>query len=150
MPAFSIGEEAFELDGAPFRIFSGALHYFRVHPGLWRDRMEKAKALGLNTLETYVAWNFHSRRPGELDLTGWRDLGAFLDLPAELGLHTIVRPGPYICAEWRNAGLPTWLTARPGIRVRSSDPIYLRGVTEFYNHVLPWSPSGRSRAAAAC
>lgn len=62
MPAFSIGEEAFELDGAPFRIISGALHYFRVHPGLWRDRMEKARALGLNTLETYVAWNFHSRR----------------------------------------------------------------------------------------
>lgn len=134
--AFSITDEGFELDGAPFQVISGSLHYFRVHPSAWADRLTKARQLGLNTVDTYVAWNFHSRREGEFRTDGWRDLGRFLDLAAEHGLNAIVRPGPYICAEWRNAGLPTWLTAKD-MRLRSADPRYLEAVAAYYEQVLP-------------
>ncbi len=135
--SFMVADDGFRLDGQPFRIISGSLHYFRVHPDLWEDRLIKARQLGLNTIDTYVAWNFHSTREGEFRTDGWRDLGRFLDLAAEHGLYAIVRPGPYICAEWRNAGLPTWLTAHPGIKVRTSDPLYLDATADFYSQVLP-------------
>lgn len=137
MAGFGIEAEGFVLDGEPFRILSGALHYFRVHPEQWRDRLEKARQLGLNTIDTYVAWNFHSSRPGEFRLDGWRDLGRFLDLAADLGLYAIVRPGPYICAEWSNGGFPAWLTARDDVRLRSADTGYLSAVAGYYESVLP-------------
>lgn len=137
MSTFEIGTTDFLLDGRPLRIISGALHYFRIHPAQWEDRIRTARQLGLNTIETYVAWNFHSRRPGEFCLDGWRDLGRFLDLVDSHGMHAIVRPGPYICAEWTNAGLPPWLTAQPGIALRSSDPAYLAACADFYRAVLP-------------
>lgn len=137
MSTFEIGTTDFLLDGRPLRIISGALHYFRIHPAQWGDRIRTARQLGLNTIETYVAWNFHSRRPGEFCLDGWRDLGRFLDLVDSHGMHAIVRPGPYICAEWTNAGLPPWLTAQPGIALRSSDPAYLAACADFYRAVLP-------------
>nr|WP_231980138.1 beta-galactosidase family protein [Tessaracoccus coleopterorum] len=113
------------------------MHYFRVHPDLWEDRIIKARQLGLNTIDTYVAWNFHSSREGEFRTDGWHDLGRFLDLAAKHGLYAIVRPGPYICAEWRNAGMPTWLTAKPGIRVRTSDPRYMDATAAYYAQLLP-------------
>ena len=97
---FEIGAEDFLLDGQPHRILSGAIHYFRVHPEQWADRIRKARLMGLNTIETYVAWNAHEPRKGEWDATGGNDLGAFLDAVAAEGMHAIVRPGPYICAEW--------------------------------------------------
>ena len=134
---FAIGEDDFLLDGEPTRILSGALHYFRVHPDLWADRIVKAKEMGLNTIETYVAWNAHSRRPGEFVTTGGLDLGRFLDTVAEHGMHAIVRPGPYICAEWDNGGLPAWLFQRPGTGIRSSEPTYLAAVEEYYEHLAP-------------
>ena len=117
------------------RILSGALHYFRVHPGQWADRIRKARQMGLNTIETYVAWNAHEPRRGEWDATGWNDLGAFLDLVAAEGMHAIVRPGPYICAEWHNGGLPVWLTGMPGIGLRRSEPQYLAEVTAYLERV---------------
>ncbi|SHI79832.1 beta-galactosidase [Tessaracoccus bendigoensis DSM 12906] len=135
--SFEVADDGFRCDGEPFRIISGSLHYFRVHPDQWDDRLRKARQLGLNTIDTYVAWNFHSSREGEFRTDGWRDLGRFLDLAEAHGLYAIVRPGPYICAEWRNAGLPTWLTARPGIKVRTSDPLYLDATADFYRAVLP-------------
>ncbi|HWR84991.1 MAG TPA: beta-galactosidase family protein, partial [Rhodoglobus sp.] len=135
MPSFEIGERDFLLDGSPHRILSGAIHYFRVHPDLWADRIRKARLMGLNTIETYVAWNAHEPRRGEWDATGWNDLGRFLDLIAAEGLHAIVRPGPYICAEWHNGGLPVWLTATPGIGLRRSEPQYLEAVTGYLRRV---------------
>lgn len=132
---FEIGEEHFLLDGAPHRVLSGALHYFRVHPEQWADRIHKAKLMGLNTIETYVAWNAHEPRRGEWDATGWNDLGRFLDLIAAEGMHAIVRPGPYICAEWHNGGLPTWLTAMPDIALRRSEPSYLAEVETYLQRV---------------
>ncbi|MGM1016657.1 MAG: glycoside hydrolase family 35 protein [Actinomycetota bacterium] len=135
MTTFSIGETDFLRDGQPHRILSGAIHYFRVHPDLWRDRVRKARSLGLNTIETYVAWNAHEPRRGEWDATGWNDLGRFLDIIAEEGMDAIVRPGPYICAEWHNGGLPVWLTGTPGTVLRSSDPQYLEAVTGYLRRV---------------
>ncbi|GAA1924939.1 beta-galactosidase [Microbacterium aoyamense] len=132
---FEIGERDFLLDGQPHRIISGAMHYPRVHPDQWRDRIRTAKLMGLNAIETYVMWNFHEPVRGEWDASGPRDLGRFLDLIAEEGLHAIVRPGPYVCAEWHNGGLPTWLTADTDLRLRSSDPRYLEAVTGYLERV---------------
>jgi beta-galactosidase len=134
---FAIGEDDFLLDDEPTRILSGALHYFRVHPDLWADRIVKAREMGLNTIETYVAWNAHSKRPGHFDTSGGLDLGRFLDTVAEHGMHAIVRPGPYICAEWDNGGLPAWLFQQPGTGIRSSEPTYLKAVEEYYEHLAP-------------
>ncbi len=125
-------------DGAPHQVLSGSMHYFRVHPGQWRDRLERLAALGLNTVDTYVAWNFHQRRedrPASFD--GWCDLEAFIALAGQVGLDVIVRPGPYICAEWDNGGLPAWLTARVGMRARSSEPTFLAAVSEWFDELLP-------------
>ncbi|MBZ4487723.1 beta-galactosidase [Microbacterium sp. cx-55] len=135
MTTFTIGETDFLLDGQPHRILSGALHYFRVHPDQWADRIHKARLLGLNTIETYVAWNSHEPVHGEWDATGWNDLGRFLDLVAAEGMHAIVRPGPYICAEWHNGGLPVWLTGLPGATLRSSEPTYLAEVSTYLRRV---------------
>jgi len=133
--SFAIGETDFLLDGEPFRVLAGALHYFRVHPGQWADRIRKARLMGLNTIETYVAWNAHEPVRGEWDATGWNDLGAFLDLVAAEGMHAIVRPGPYICAEWHNGGLPVWLTGLEGVGLRRSEPRYLAEVTAYLERV---------------
>ena len=133
--SFTIGDSDFLLDGQPFRILSGAIHYFRVHPDQWADRIRKARLMGLNSIETYVAWNAHEPVRGEWDASGRNDLGAFLDAVAEEGLYAIVRPGPYICAEWANGGLPVWLTADDGIRLRSSEPRYLAEASRFLRRV---------------
>ena len=135
--SFEVAEDGFRLNDQPFQVISGSLHYFRVHPDQWEDRLLKARQLGLNTIDTYIAWNFHSPREGEFNTDGWRDLGHFIDLAATHGLYVIVRPGPYICAEWRNAGLPTWLTAKPGIRVRTSQDLYLDATAEYYAQLMP-------------
>ncbi|KQQ49749.1 beta-galactosidase [Plantibacter sp. Leaf314] len=137
MPTFSIGADDFLLDGQPFRILSGALHYFRVHPEQWADRIAKAKLMGLNTIETYVAWNQHSPERGVFDTTGTNDLERFLDLIAEAGMYAIVRPGPYICAEWDNGGLPGWLLHDPELGLRRSEPRYLAAVREYFEALLP-------------
>ena len=135
MSRFSIGDRDFLLDGEPHRIISGALHYPRIHPGDWADRIETARRMGLNTIETYVMWNAHEPLRGEWNAEGWNDLGRFLDLVAEAGMHAIVRPGPYVCAEWQGGGLPAWLTAMPGIGLRSSEPTYLAEVETYLRRV---------------
>jgi beta-galactosidase len=132
---FAIGETDFLLDGRPHRILSGAIHYFRVHPDHWADRIRKARLMGLNTIETYVAWNAHEPARGAWDATGPNDLRRFLDLVAAEGMHAIVRPGPYICAEWHNGGLPTWLTALEGVALRRSDPAYLAELERYLRRV---------------
>lgn len=128
---------AFERDGRPHRVVSGALHYFRIHPALWRDRLQRAAALGLNTVETYVPWNWHERQPGRARFDGWRDLTRFVELAGELGLDVIVRPGPYICAEWDFGGLPAWLLREGPARLRCTDPAFLAAVDRWFDHVVP-------------
>jgi len=135
MPRFDIGDEDFLLDGRPHQVISGALHYFRVHPDQWADRIRKARLMGLNTVETYVAWNLHSPAHGTFRTDGRRDLGRFLDLVAAEGLHAIVRPGPYICAEWTGGGLPAWLFTDPRVGVRRAEPRFLEAIADYYTAV---------------
>jgi beta-galactosidase len=111
------------------------MHYARVHPDQWRDRIRKARLMGLNAIETYVMWNAHEPVRGEWDATGANDLGRYLDIIADEGLHAIVRPGPYVCAEWHNGGLPTWLTADCDVKLRSSEPRYLEAVVSYLDKV---------------
>ncbi|WP_030228460.1 glycoside hydrolase family 35 protein [Actinoalloteichus caeruleus] len=137
MPEFAIGDDDFLLDGKPTRIISGALHYFRVHPDQWEDRLRKARLMGLNTVETYVPWNLHQPTPDDLTAEDGLDLPRFLRLAGAEGLHVLLRPGPYICAEWESGGLPAWLLAEPGVRLRSTDPTYLAAVERFLARLLP-------------
>ncbi|MFC7306470.1 beta-galactosidase family protein [Streptomyces monticola] len=135
MGEFRVGDEEFELDGQPVRLLSGALHYFRVHEEQWGHRLAMLRAMGLNCVETYVPWNLHEPRPGETrDVAA---LGRFLDAAHAAGLWAIVRPGPYICAEWENGGLPHWLTGALGSRVRTRDPEYLAHVERWFGALLP-------------
>ena len=134
---FAIGDTDFLLDGKPFRVLSGALHYFRVHPGQWADRIRKARLMGLNTIETYVAWNAHAPTPDSFRLDGGLDLGRFLDLVAEEGMYAIVRPGPYICAEWTNGGLPAWLLTTCTAGIRRNDPSYMAAVAGYLAALAP-------------
>ncbi|MFE9219252.1 beta-galactosidase [Streptomyces lavendulae] len=128
---------AFLRAGRPHRVLSGSLHYFRVHPGQWADRLERVAALGLNTVDTYVPWNFHERTPGDVRFDGPRDLERFIGLAGRAGLDVIVRPGPYICAEWDNGGLPAWLTGTPGMRPRTSHPPFLAAVARWFDALIP-------------
>ncbi|WP_406455799.1 beta-galactosidase [Streptomyces sp. NBC_00876] len=137
MPRLEVAADEFRLDDRPLRIISGGLHYFRIHPEQWADRLRKARLMGLNTVETYVPWNLHSPRPGEFRLDGGLDLCRFLDLAAAEGLHVLLRPGPYICAEWDGGGLPSWLLAEEGIELRSRDPRYLKAVDDYLGALLP-------------
>ncbi|MFF8292171.1 beta-galactosidase family protein [Streptomyces sp. NPDC016309] len=135
MAVFTVGERDFLLDGRPVRLLSGAMHYFRVHEEQWGHRLAMLRAMGLNCVETYVPWNLHEPEPGR-----YRDVGApgrFLDAAREAGLWVIVRPGPYVCAEWDNGGLPHWLTGRVGRRVRTGDAEYLRHVGRWFRTLLP-------------
>jgi beta-galactosidase len=134
---FAIGDKDFLLNGQPFRVLAGAIHYFRVHPDHWADRIRKARLMGLNTIETYVAWNAHSPVRGDFDTAGQLDLARFLDLIAAEGMYAIVRPGPYICAEWDNGGLPGWLFADPAVGVRRNEPLYMAAVAEYFDRLLP-------------
>lgn len=136
MSVLQIDDGGFRLDGEPFRVLSGGLHYFRVHPAQWADRLRKARLMGLNTVETYVPWNLHQPRPDRFRMDGGLDLPAFLGLAAAEGLHVLLRPGPYICAEWEGGGLPSWLLEQPDIRLRTRDPRYLAAVDDYFTRLL--------------
>ncbi|NXS63256.1 BGAL galactosidase, partial [Brachypteracias leptosomus] len=129
--------DCFLKDGVPFRYISGSIHYARVPRPAWRDRLLKMSLSGLNAVQVYVPWNYHEPLPGVYDFSGDRDVEAFLDLAAELGLLVILRPGPYICAEWEMGGLPAWLLWKPDITLRSSDPAYLAAVDSWLHVLLP-------------
>ncbi|MCS6711671.1 beta-galactosidase [Brachybacterium sp. EF45031] len=129
--------ERFLRDGQPHVIISGALHYFRVHPELWRDRLRRLVAMGCDSVETYVAWNLHQPQRGVTTFDGIADLGRFLDLAGEEGLDVIVRPGPYICAEWEAGGISAWVLADRGMHLRSRDPRWLDPVDAWFDQLIP-------------
>ncbi|PWH07456.1 beta-galactosidase [Brachybacterium endophyticum] len=124
-------------DGTPHQIVSGAIHYFRVQPEQWRDRLRRLVAMGCDTVETYVAWNIHQPAPDRVTFEGIADLGRFLDIAAEEGLDAIVRPGPFICAEWENGGFPGWLLRDRSMRLRTRDEAYLREVDAWFDQLIP-------------
>ncbi|XP_050042178.1 beta-galactosidase-like [Dermacentor andersoni] len=130
--------DRFLKDGHPFRYISGSLHYFRVPREYWRDRMEKMRLAGLNALQTYVEWSGHEPEPGTFNFRGDYDLKTFLDTANDVGLLVILRPGPYICAERDNGGLPYWLLRlNPQMQYRSSDPSYTSRVEKWFHVLLP-------------
>ena len=125
MGILTVENGQFLMDGKPWRILSGAMHYFRICPEYWADRLEKLKQCGFNTVETYCCWNLHERKEGTFDFTGRLDLVKYIETAQKLGLYVILRPGPYICAEWDLGGLPSWLL-REDIPLRCNDPRFLR------------------------
>ena len=126
----------FYLDDKKIKIISGGMHYFRIVPQYWQDRLEKLKALGCNTVETYIPWNLHEREKGQFDFSGILDVAEFVKTAQELGLMVILRPTPYICGEWEFGGLPYWLLAEDGLRLRCCNEAYLQHVREYYEKLF--------------
>ncbi|CAB3370135.1 Hypothetical predicted protein [Cloeon dipterum] len=133
----------FTLNGKPITLYSGSIHYYRVVPEYWRDRLRRMRSAGLNAIETYVPWNLHEPEIGTFDFgDGGNDFSPllnitqFLKIAQEEDLFVILRPGPYICTEWDFGGLPSWLLRYPGIKVRTSDPIFTGHVKQFFDQLL--------------
>jgi len=137
MTKFEIRSDAFYYQDKPIQLISGAAHYFRTVPEYWEDRLLKLKACGLNTVETYVPWNYHEPTQGEFIFDGILDIAAFIRLAASLDLLVIVRPSPYICAEWDFGGLPAWLLADPGLKIRCMHEPFLKAVDRYFDRLLP-------------
>ena len=121
----TVDDKQFLLNGKPYLIISGEMHYPRIPRAYWRDRMRKARAMGLNTICTYVFWNLHEPKPGQFDFKGNLDVAAFVRDAQSEGLNVILRPGPYVCSEWDFGGYPAWLLKGGAIKVRSQDPRFL-------------------------
>lgn len=129
--------DCFRKDGEPFRYISGSIHYSRIPRIYWKDRLLKMYMAGLNAIQTYIPWNYHEESPGQYNFSGERDLQYFLQLAQDIGLSVILRPGPYICAEWEMGGLPAWLLSKKNIVLRSSDKDYLSAVDTWMGKLLP-------------
>ena len=129
------------LNGEPTKIISGAVHYFRNMPDTWDDIFDKMVACGFNTVETYCAWNMHEKTKGIFDFSGRYDIVTFIKKASEHGLMVIVRPGPYICAEWEFGGLPWWLLCEPDMEIRCSNQKYIyyfeRYLGELFSKIKP-------------
>ncbi len=136
MGVLSYKGKNFYLDGKPFTVISGTMHYFRIPKEYWRDRLLKLKECGFNTVETYTCWNLHEPREGEFDFEGNLDIETYIDTAAELGLHVILRPGPYICAEWEFGGLPAWLLNYENMPLRCYDEDFLTLLRRYYGELL--------------
>lgn len=131
----AVHDGRFYLDDMPFQIISGEMHYPRIPRAYWRDRLRMAKAMGLNAITTYVFWNVHEPRPGEYDFSGQNDVAEFIREAQEEGLYVILRPGPYVCAEWEFGGLPAWLLKDKSLVVRSGDPKFLAAAGRWMNRL---------------
>ncbi|SFR94845.1 beta-galactosidase [Dyella sp. OK004] len=121
-----IDHGSFMLDGKPFRIISGDMHYLRIPREYWPARLKMAKAMGLNTITTYVFWNAHEATPGTYDFSGQNDVAEFIREAQKEGLYVILRPGPYVCSEWELGGLPAWLLKDKPAKLRTLDPAFMQ------------------------
>ena len=128
---FEVGKNTFLLNGQPFVVKAAELHYPRIPKPYWEHRIQMCKALGMNTICLYVFWNAHEPQPGQFDFSGQNDLAAFCRLCQENGMYVILRPGPYVCAEWEMGGLPWWLLKKKDVRLREEDPYFLERVNLF-------------------
>ncbi len=125
-------KDTFYLNDAPFQVISGSMHYFRVLPEYWLDRLKKLKNMGCNVVETYIPWNLHEKEKGQFDFSYMLDIEHFVHLAQEVGLYVILRPSPYICAEWEFGGLPYWLL-KEDMRLRCRDERFLKHVFAYYD-----------------
>ena len=123
---FAAGPDSWLMDGKPYLVRSGEMHYPRIPRAYWADRMKRAKAMGLNTICTYVFWNYHETEPGKFDFKGDHDVAEYVREAQRQGLNVIVRPGPYVCSEWEWGGFPYWLANIPGIQIRQNNPQFLK------------------------
>ncbi len=129
---FNVANGHFQLDGQPYQILSGEMHYPRVPRAYWRDRFRKARAMGLNTITTYVFWNLHEPRPGVNDFTGQNDVAEYIREAQQEGLNVILRPGPYVCAEWDLGGYPSWLLKNRNLTLRSDDSKFIAAMKSWF------------------
>ena len=136
MKKFEVKEE-FLLEGKPIKIMSGAIHYFRIQQQAWEHSLYNLKALGFNTVETYIPWNIHETKEGKFDFSGIKDIVSFIKLAQEMELLVIVRPSPYICAEWEYGGLPAWLLNSKEIKIRTNTKAFLEKVENYYKVLMP-------------
>ena len=136
MSRLTYDQNQFYLDGNPFRIVSGTIHYFRVVPEYWEDRLKKLRAAGFNCVETYTCWNLHERKEGKFDFEGGLDIARFVRTAKDLGLYVILRPGPYICAELEFGGLPSWLLTYQKMHLRCYDEEFLSKVSRYYKELF--------------
>jgi beta-galactosidase len=134
---FELKGGQFFMDGHPFQILAGEMHYARIPRARWRQAMQMARAMGLNTVTTYVFWNLHEPEPGHFDFRGQNDLAEYLRIAQQEGLFVILRPGPYVCAEWEFGGYPAWLLKDRSIVVRSLDPKFMQPAADWFHHLGP-------------
>lgn len=132
---FTLSDTAFLLDGKPFQMISAEMHYPRIPREAWRQRMKMARAMGINTIGTYVFWNLHEPRKGKYDFSGNNDIAAFVRTAQEEGLWVVLRPSPYVCAEWEFGGYPYWLQEEKGLVVRSREPQYLQAYENYISQL---------------
>ncbi len=132
---FEAGKGTFLLNGKPFVVKAAEIHYPRIPREYWDHRIKMCKALGMNTVCIYIFWNIHEQREGQFDFTGNNDIAAFCKLAQKNGMYVIVRPGPYVCAEWEMGGLPWWLLKKKDIRLREQDPYFMERVKIFEEKV---------------
>ena len=133
--SFTVGDKTFLLNGQPFVVKAAEVHYPRIPRPYWEHRIQMCKALGMNAVCIYIFWNIHEQREGEFDFTGNSDVAEFCRLAQKNGLYVIVRPGPYVCAEWEMGGLPWWLLKKKDIRLRERDPYFMERVKIFEQKV---------------
>lgn len=132
---FSIGDESFLLDGKPFVIRTGEMHFARVPKEYWRHRLQLMKAMGMNAVCAYLFWNFHEFEQGKFNWSDRADAAEFCKLAQEEGLWVVLRPGPYVCAEWDGGGLPWWLLKNPDIKLRTKDPDFMKAADKWFKEV---------------
>ncbi len=133
---FSLGTSDFLLDGKPFQIISGEMHPARIPAQYWRHRIQMAKAMGCNTIAAYIFWNYHETEPGVFDFqTENHNIAQFIRIAQEEGMWVLLRPGPYVCAEWDFGGLPSYLLSIPDIKVRCMDPRYTQAVERYVKNL---------------
>ncbi len=132
---FEAGKGSFMLNGKPFIVKAAEIHYPRIPRAYWDHRIKMAKALGMNTICIYIFWNIHEQQEGQFNFTDNNDVAAFCKLAQKNGMYVIVRPGPYVCAEWEMGGLPWWLLKKKDIRLREQDPYFMERVKIFEEKV---------------
>ena len=133
--SFEIKEGNFFLNGKPFTVYSGEMHYPRVPSEYWKHRLEMMKAMGLNTVTTYVFWNYHEEAPGKWNFSGEKDLQKFIKTAQEVGLYVIIRPGPYVCAEWEFGGYPWWLQKNKELEIRRDNRAFLEECRKYIHQL---------------
>ena len=133
--SFTTGDKTFLLNGNPFVVKAAEIHYPRIPREYWDHRIKMAKALGMNTVCIYIFWNIHEQTEGNFNFTGNNDVAEFCRLAQKNGMYVIVRPGPYVCAEWEMGGLPWWLLKKKDIRLREQDPYFMERVKIFEEKV---------------